>query len=125
MQTTTKKLNRAELLQMAIDGKVKRGEKFKDERGDIAVYGNRTFTWEQTGVELRLTSYGDEHFTPVVEDKEVMVRLKQSEINDLAITLGQSIHSNIRSEAQRDGIELMTTGMEHTRLFRKFRELMK
>ncbi|NRQ71998.1 hypothetical protein HQK17_28165 [Bacillus cereus] len=118
MQTTTK-LNRAELLQMALEGKIQRGDKFKDERGDVVVYGNRVFTWEETGVELKLASYGNEHFTPVIEDKEVMIRLKQSEINDIAIVLGRSIYGLVEDEANRRRIHI-PSGSGHTALFRKF-----
>ncbi|PGZ29555.1 hypothetical protein COE50_22335 [Bacillus anthracis] len=121
---TTTKLNRAELLQMALDGKVTRGDKFKDERGDIITFDGTEFVWGTSGNTLKLMVHNREHFTPVFVDKEVTITLKQSEINDLALTLGRSVYSMIRDEASRRGIEI-PSGTAHTALYNKFDELRK
>ncbi|MGE2643721.1 hypothetical protein ACQH7H_24250, partial [Escherichia coli] len=68
--TTTTKYNRAELLQLALDGKVKKGDKFKDERGWDVTFDGMIFKWE-TGSSLTASVHPNEHFTPVFVDKEV------------------------------------------------------
>lgn len=124
MIATTKTYNRAELLQLALDGKVKKGDKFKDEAGSTVTFDGLTFNWND-GMALKLMLHKHETFTPVIVDNDVTITLKQSEINDLAATLGLSVHFDVKEEMKRQGVTLTTTGSQHTALFHRFMGLQK
>ncbi len=117
------KLNRAGLLQLALDGKVKAGDKFKDERGDVVTFTGSEFTWRD-GMSLKLMVHGNEEFTPVFEDVDVMVRLKQSELNTLYLVLGASIHREVERRAKREGLTIPSSD-KHQDLYTKLQGLKK
>lgn len=120
---TTTKVNRAELLQMAIDGKVKRGDKFKDERGWEVTFDGTVFRWE-SGSTLTASVHPNEHFTPVFVDREVTITLKQSEINAIGLALGHSVYGRVRDEAQRRNLTI-PSGSGHSALFVKLDNMRK
>lgn len=98
--TTTTKFNRAELLQLALDGKVKAGDKFKDERGWEVTYDRMMFRWE-SGSHLMVSVHPNEHFTPVFVDKEVTITLKQSEINSLRTLVGDESVGGLKRKKEQ------------------------
>lgn len=99
--TTATKYNRAELLQLALDGKVTKGDKFKDERGNTATYNGFEFIWDADGKSLLLFVHEREHFTPVLVDREVTITLKQSEINSLRILSGGNSFHELQQKKAR------------------------
>ncbi|PEM65316.1 hypothetical protein CN613_25570 [Bacillus pseudomycoides] len=121
--TVTTKYNRAELLQLALDGKVKRGDKFKDERGTEVTFDGLEFVWKDGG-SLKLFVHTNEHFTPVVEDKEVTITLKQSEVNALRLVLGKSSYSSTERSAERLSLSIPES-RDYQRLYEKLLSLTK
>lgn len=95
MTTLTKKLNRAELLQLGLNGNVKAGDKFKDERGDVITFTGSEFVWD-SGTALKLMVHGNEYFTPVFVDEDVTITLKQSEINSIRVLVGDETISGLQ-----------------------------
>lgn len=121
------KLNRAELLQMALEGKVKKGDKFKDELDNTVEYSGCEFIWKHDHKSLTLFVHPTEYFTPVVVDKEVTITLKQSELNTLRVlTGGDTINTVLeRNKSYGHSFRTITTGDEYGELFGKLNALVK
>ncbi|PGM50830.1 hypothetical protein [Bacillus thuringiensis] len=120
MTTLTKKMNRAELLQMAIDGKVTKGDKFKDERGWDVTFDGMIFKWE-SGSSLTASVHPNEHFIPVFVDKDVTITLKQSEINSLRTLVGDESVSGLQRKKDQYShpFEIITSNTKYREMFDK------
>ncbi|MGG3644647.1 hypothetical protein [Bacillus wiedmannii] len=93
------KMNRGQLLVMAFEGKVKKGDQFKSNTGDIIIFDGHAFVWEDGGQMLRNRVFGNETFTPHTRYYQKCVTLiKHSEVlnNDKVKSWGIISKSNQR-----------------------------
>ncbi|MBE7117318.1 hypothetical protein FT641_27085 [Bacillus paranthracis] len=80
------KFNRGQLLVMAFEGKIKKGDQFKSNTGDIIIFNGHAFVWEDGGQMLRSRMFPLETFERYVPT--VSIDLTQKEVNTLAVLTG-------------------------------------
>ncbi|PGZ29554.1 hypothetical protein COE50_22330 [Bacillus anthracis] len=83
----TQQFNRGQLLDKAIKGEIKKGDKFKNGHGAVMEFDGRYFRWNTTRdiVEMSVMN-GLEMFTKFEE--KIKLELTQDEVNTLALLMG-------------------------------------
>ncbi|PEM65314.1 hypothetical protein CN613_25560 [Bacillus pseudomycoides] len=103
------KYNRGQLLQMAYEGKVKKDDQFKSNRGDIIFFDGHSLRWEDGGQMLRNRIFMNELFecyTP-----KVTVELTQKEVNTLRVLTGATSSGDLKEKNSRRGtLDIVTDG---------------
>ncbi|NRQ71996.1 hypothetical protein HQK17_28155 [Bacillus cereus] len=117
------KMNRGQLLVLAFEGKIKKGDQFKSNTGDIIIFNGHAFVWEDGGQMLRSRMFPLETFEKYVPT--VSIDLTQPEVNTLRVLTGATGVSDLEEKNRRHGRQYEIVNDGAFGLFKKFDALAK
>ncbi|MEC3596916.1 hypothetical protein P4159_05690 [Bacillus thuringiensis] len=108
------KMNRGQLLVMAFEGKIKKGDQFKSNRGDIIIFDGHAFVWKDGGQMLRNRVFGNETFTP--HTPTVSIDLTEAEALTIRAALFETSDTDVKHYKIRRGLDDQESASTHTLL---------